>query len=162
MLSTESRVDISPFFDAIIDIPDKNRGGCLFFCYAFWKWLKQNGYSTETFQIEQYDDDYSTTNIENNLEWIENNGANNNPISSHHFSWWYEGEQYDAEGAVDNTIYGHFDSEVLYGLNTSRCCLVEEFCQKALIYSGWNCTFDRSDAIETLKEVLDIDLSDVE
>lgn len=158
MLSTESKVDISPFFDAITDIPDKNRGGCLFFCYAFWKWLKKHGHETETFQISQYDEN-QRADIDSNLEWI--NGNADNPTSSYHFSWWYQDNHYDAEGAVDDSIYSDLDSEVLYGLNTSRCCLVEEFCREALLYSGWNDRFCRKLAIHTIKETLDIDLGDV-
>lgn len=46
---------LEKFFNGCSGIDCKNAGGCLFFCYAFWKWAKKNGLDLSSFDIVQYD-----------------------------------------------------------------------------------------------------------
>jgi hypothetical protein len=151
-------IDVSPFFDAIYDIENKNRGGCLFFCYAFWKWLKKNGHSTESFQIVQYD--YDKTPIMQNIQWINTNKGN--PVSSNHFAWIYQGVEYDSEGIIKHKK--NYLREILYGLNSPKLNvdLVEQFCVKALTKSCWNDEFDRKGVIDDLVYSLGVNLYNVD
>lgn len=150
--------EIQRFFDGIEEIEDKNCGGCLFFCYAFYRFLIENNMETDTFQIKQYN--YEKWNIEHNLEWIEGNN-DDDPVSSNHFTFLYKENEYDGEGLVKKNTFSHYrNSEILYGLN-GVINIVEHFCKECLIKSGWNDIFDREYAIEKIKENLDLDLSDV-
>lgn len=164
-------VVLADFFKGVQSIENKNRGGCLFFCYAFYKWLKQNNMPTDSFQIIQYDEENSCR-ITNNILWVSskiNNLPNHysSPQSSSHFTWLYNGIEYDGYGEVRETSrhrrWERVDNEVLYGLNNSglKINLVEEFCTKALNYSSWNDWFERNEAIEIISETLGIDLYDV-
>lgn len=153
-------VKLDPFFDAIEPIRYKNNGGCLFFAYCFWKWLKENGHPTESFEIVQYDWSDKLA-IKRNLRFIE--GSENVPSSSYHFTWLYtiDGEEleYDAEGVYYPGLNAR---EVLTGLNTKFVSLVDEFCIKALNESDWNSRFNREEAIEIVESSLLIDLSEIE
>jgi hypothetical protein len=160
---------VKPFFDAIHDIEDKNRGGCLFFCYAFWKWLKKNGYPTDSFQIVQYDND--NERIMQNIKWIENNRGisqdfenSGNPLSSSHFSWLYQDVEYDGNGHISKTRWVGYAKKTLFGLNTPNLNvdLVEQFCVGALTKSFWNDDFDRKGAIDDLVYSLGVNLYDVD
>lgn len=151
---------LKPFFDAISDIPFKNCGGCLFFCYVFWLWLKKNEIDTKSFEIIQYDCD-SREAIQQNEAWI--SGAEKNASSSWHFTWLYNKKEYDAENPVGKRYSPrqHETSVVLDGLNTKYLSLVEQFCLSALNESAWNTWFDREKAIEIIEERLGLDLSKV-
>lgn len=143
---------LDKFFDELVDIPDKNYGGCLFFCYVFWLWLLENNLPTESFQILQHD--YSERSALHNLEWI-NGNRSINAGSSSHFTWMYEGVEYDAEG--EYTRNDDYDEIVeLAGLNTAHCNLVGEFCINALTYGEWNCDFDRRGAISIVEDRLGV------
>lgn len=151
------KVDLDNFFNPISSIEYKNRGGCLFFCYCFWLWLKKNGYDTSSFQIKQYC--YDGANIEHNLDWLE--GDIDGAQSSSHFTFIYKGIEYDGDGEACIEPYSDYPQKILDGLNANVCCLVEDFCVSALNDAPWNDTFDRESAIERVESVLDIDLSNV-
>lgn len=145
-----------PFFEGVEDIPFKNDGGCLFFTYSFWLWVKENNYPTESFQIVQYDHE-DKRKIKHNLQFI--NGDRGNPVASYHFSWIYDEEEYDADGRHVGSDY--LSREILKGLNERYSPVVDEFCLKALNRGGWNSTFKRKSAIEIVESNLLIDLSGV-
>lgn len=151
------KIDLDDFFNPIRHIEYKNHGGCLFFCYVFWKWLERNGYDTSSFKIKQYC--YDGINIEHNLDWLE--GDIDGAQSSSHFTFIYEGIEYDGNGEADTEPYESYQKTVLDGLNTNVCCLVEEFCLSALNDAPWNDTFDREYAIKEVEGIFDIDLSEV-
>lgn len=153
-------VDLTPFFEKVKNIRAKNRGGCLFFALLFWKWLKQQGHDTSSFEIVQYN--YDKQEIEHNLKWIES--LTGNACSSNHFTWLYDGVEYDAE-SPRGYIRGAFLSErgVLHGLNMpGHTPLVDAFCEDALMNSEWNDEFDRSSAIRRIENLFDIDMTHVD
>lgn len=158
-MNTKPTETISDFFDKILDIKDKNRGGCLFFCYLFWLWLKQQGLPTESFTIVQHN--WGKGCIEHNIQWINNllNGNKNteSPVSSWHFTWIYDGVKYDSDGEYDDKD-STLVSKELVGLNTNMCQLVEVFCEHALNKGSWNPSFDRNEAIEIIYERFGIDM----
>ena len=151
---------LDPFFDAVAEIPNKNYGGCLVFCFLFYLWLKKNGMDTDSFEIKQYEAGYEYGHILNNMEWI--NGVEGDVLSSYHFTWFYEGVEYDAEGRIEDSeccvddMYG----EVLYGLTTRHVDLVKDFCLDALNAPQWNFVFDREAAHAVIMENLGIDLAE--
>lgn len=142
-----SNTNLCPFFDLIEDIPSKNAGGCLFFVYVFWLWLKHNDLPTESFAINQYDW-HSGVCAAKNMEWIATKGSKAIAASSKHFTWTYEGEEYDADGEYEDPA----PKTELAGLNTPHCNLVDRFCQSALGNGEWNTWFDRDGARKILKE----------
>ena len=165
MSAISTHVDVSDFFNQIKDIPKKNAGGCLFFCYAFYKWLKKNDFPTDSFQIVQYDT--SGYRLGSNLAWI-NNARNNEdnacyPQASDHFTFVYDGVECDGNGLFNKARWSDCRVEVLHGLNIPSMSvdLVEEFCVQALMEGEWNSEFNRGAAIEEIKECLDIDLGNV-
>jgi len=137
--------ELKTFFDAVADIPYPNSGGCLFFCYVFWLWLKKKGYDRSSFTINQYD--YNETVIKRNIAFIEK--KQKNAGSSNHFTWSYNGQEYDAEGIPSYTP-GHRHVFKL------RC--VKRFCENALINGSWNHMFDRNAAIKEVGTKLRISL----
>jgi hypothetical protein len=148
---------LDSFFDGVAEIPKKNLGGCLYFCLAFWRWLKMHDMDTSSFQIVQYGEGYQ---IEQNTCWIED-PDNGEPGPSYHFTWMYEGTEYDADGSDEIECTGGYNPVTLSGLNTPYSELVEEFCRNALLNSDWNNSFCRQDACEIIKDNLNIDMSDV-
>ena len=148
------------FFAGIEYIPDKNNGGCPFFCYVFWKWLKKHGLPTESFDIAQYDAYWDSGNAEHNLEWIEGK-IDDDPRSSCHFTWLYGGIEYDGEGIVNHSMVNGNKRVVLSGLNTVVAPMVDKFCIEALNKAGWNNWFNRNDAIDTIANTLEIDMNEV-
>lgn len=151
-----------PFFSGIKSIQYKNNGGCLFFCYVFWLWLKQNNMPVETFQIVQYASPREDNEAEHNQAWIENQGEYDNPKSSYHFTWYYDGTEYDSNGLVNRAnINNNATRIVLDGLNTEYLELVEKFCVSALLHGSWNMMFDRAMAVSMIQEEFDLELEHV-
>jgi hypothetical protein len=145
---------LQAFFDGIENIGWKNHGGCLFFCYTFWLWLKKNNMSTESFEIVQYDAAYEKgANIAINQVWIDEQSGN--AASAAHFTWMYEGEEYDAEGPF-STLRPDDIKAILKGLNTPNAELVEEFCKNALTKATWNYMFNRVGAIPVVEQAFGI------
>jgi hypothetical protein len=145
---------LDDFFDGCSEIVDKNYGGCLFFCHVFWRWGIKNGLDMSSFDIVQYDwsDKFA---IANNLKWIE--GQTGIPMSSNHYTWLYEGIEYDGDGI---STKGSGTRAILKGLN--GCVpLVDEFCVKALTLSSWNPRFDRNSAIVVIQDELGVGMNDV-
>lgn len=146
--------DVNEFFDGISEIESKNHGGCLFFCYLFFLWLKKNNMPLKDFDIIQYHDFYD--NIEHNLNWLYDKEGD--PVSSYHFTWIYDGLEYDSDGEADD-----------YSFIRYRECLelrdeeeIELFCANALKFGDWNPMFDRNEAIENVHHKFGIDLSEFE
>ena len=151
-------VNVSPFFGKIENIPNKNLGGCLFFCYLFWLWLKENDLPTDSFSIFQYDFEDGDS-INQNLDWIL--GDTDEAGSSAHFAWKYEGIEYDSDGIRPEGGWNNYEATELLGLNHETGSLVEEFCLNAMLYGGWNYTFDLPEALKTLGPMFDTDISKV-
>lgn len=151
------KTDVQEFFDAIYPIKDKNSGGCLFFCYAFFLWLKKNKLPLNDFQIKQYSrEEYK---IENNKGY--HNG--NTPVSSAHFTWIYDGKEYDSIGAATRKSFT-FDKLSFYKsdiLDTVTHDIVESFCIDALSINQWNDAFERIPAVDHIRKTLGLELSHV-
>ena len=146
----ETHTDLDPFFNAIQDIRGKNAGGCLWFAYVFWLWLKDNNLPTDSFGIVQYQ--YRGEGcIEHNQKWIDGKMEGRNCVSSSHFTWYYEGLEWDADGEFQDEGYRD-EARELAGLNEPHGSLVDDFCKNALRYAGWNDWFDRDTARDTLQE----------
>lgn len=148
-IATKEQID--SFFEGIKEIPCKNWGGCLVFCYVFYLWLLKHGYNTSSFQIVQYDS--WSNNIPKNQAFIR--GETNEAVSSSHFSWIYNGVEYDSDGIC---TWNRGAKAILNGLNTKYGDLVDSFCVTALTQGDWNTDFDRKDAAKVVKENLGIDL----
>lgn len=148
-MNTTTRIDLSPFFEAIEDIEYKNEGGCLMFCYVFYLWLKKEGHSLDSFTITQIGYDYK---IQHNMDFLE--GKQEAAASSAHFVWDYQGSRYDAEGLYRDKFF-YYDSAPLPLFEDS----IETFCLSALNNARWNPTFDRNRAIDIVQERLGLDLS---
>ena len=143
---------VAPFFKKLNNIHNKNAGGCLFFAYVFWLWLKRNDLPTESFEIVQYD--YNGDCSRHNLRWIA--GQKKHAISSAHFTWMYEGIEWDAAGEFNNRR-SDCVRRVLEGLNTRYASLVERFCKVALRdRDQWNVSFDRDSAVRKLRRRFDM------
>lgn len=151
------KIDLDLFFNPISHIENKNHGGCLLFCYVFWKWLKKNGYETSSFRIKQYC--YDGVYIEHNLDWLE--GDIDGAQSSSHFTFLYDGFEYDGDGEACLDPFSGYKKIVLDGLNTNVCCLIDKFCVSALNEANWNDFFDREYAIGEIEKALGIDLSEI-
>lgn len=154
MLNKSFPKKLKPFFEAVKNIPCKNDGGCLLFCYCFWLWLKKNNIKTDSFQIVQYDHS-SKYNIETNLKWID--GEEEEAVSSYHYTWIYDGIEYDSEQIKPKCKVE--TNEVLLGLNTKNVCLIDDFCENALNNGNWNSCFNRAKYIPIIEKSLGIDLS---
>jgi len=141
------------FFDLIKDIDYKNHGGCLFFCYVFFLWLKKNNYSTTSFSIIQYQ--MWGSYIEQNEAFIR--GENSAATSSSHFTWKYNGIEYDADG-FPKPMMTQGQSSELKGLQTRYGSLVKCFCESALINGDWNTMFNRNRAIEKINKTMKLRL----
>lgn len=153
-LHVATATELKVFFDGVRPIEYKNNGGCLFFCYAFYLWLKKNGYDTSVFSIVQYCDPWENT-IPQNEAFVE--GKNSQAASANHFTWIYNGTEYDADGIVSVTkgappaCWQHHKFDELLEKN-----LVEKFCINALHNGSWNEMFDRKSAMKAIKNTFGI------
>ena len=163
LFSRKKMPKIQEFFDGIAETDPftRTRGGCLYFAYVFWKWLRLNNMPTESFQIIQYDNDNGDT-INHNLKWID--GETDHPESSHHYTWMYEGVEYDGNGPYDVELHGiSFHERItLDGLNTPFVNLVDQFCIEGLNKAGWNFMFSRMAATEIIERNLGITMEEIE
>lgn len=150
---------IEKFFEEISDIPDKNRGGCLFFCYSFWKYCKKNGAPLDTFDVFQWEAHHENGKISTNLEFLHCSG--DDVDSSAHFAWTFEGKLYDGNGETtfEKTTWNNDTYENITRGNHEK---LEEFFLLSLNADLWNPTFRRNSAINILKERLELDLEEVE
>jgi hypothetical protein len=147
---------VSEFLDAVETIEAKNCGGCLFFCYVFYLWLKKNNLPTETFFIRQYADALNNDRLYKNMEY---KAPGSHAYASNHFTWFYNGIEYDAEGKIHRLDeikgrkYTYVDLKQICEYN-----LVESFCKDALIKGSWNPRFNRRKAFQIVEENLGIDV----
>ena len=148
-------VDVQEFFDKISDIDDKNSGGCLLFCYLFFCWLRKNDYPTDSFEIIQMSSDYEETKIQENIEFI--NKKRDSAVSSAHFAWRYNGEEYDSEGALEHVRWRFYNKATLPLFGDTNAIVA--LCENALINGRWNNWFDRNAAIPVIQECFGIDFS---
>lgn len=136
------------FFDAIDDIPFKNYGGCLFFCYVFWLWAKLNHRDLSDYDIIQYDNNYSR--VEKNIAFIK--GLRKKAFEANHFSWIHNDREFDSDGIVTPC----------YTIIKERLRIpnhkVQVFCENALMNGSWNNKFNRNNAIDTVCDRLNINL----
>lgn len=145
---------IDKFIDDFKIIPNKNNGGCLFFCYVFWLWINKFNHPKDDFKIIQYD--YSAKKIEYNVKWLKGE-SDSHPLASYHFTWIFQGVEYDAEGFVKQSSYESKHREILdIDFN-----LIEKFFVDALNNNDWNDSFDRVQAISYIKHLYDIDLDHI-
>lgn len=144
------KTNIKPFFKAISDILHKNYGGCLFFAYAFYKWLLHNGYSIESFEIHQIG---CNSEIETNLQFIK--GEHKCATSSYHFIWKYEGVFYDSDGLYDGALGNNYTHLPLFPNS------IDNFCVSALTQGEWNPLFRRNAAIDLMADRLSLDFEHV-
>lgn len=149
---------IKAFYKGISPIENRNQGGCLFFCYTFYLWLEKNGYNDSSYSIIDYcnpDDPEEGDSIGNNEAFIE--GKNKKAVSATHFTWMYNGQEYDSNGVVlerykpDDWKHHQFDELM-------KKHMVDKFCINALHNGSWNTTFQRAGAMKTIKEKLGIDI----
>ncbi len=140
---------IAEFHQSIEDIPFKNMGGCLFFCYLFYKWLIKNNFDLRSFDIVQYS--YGTYEIVTNQEFIK--GNHDVTASSYHFTWMYNGFEYDSCGELNKGTVEGKKRVVLEGLQTRYGSLVIEFCETALSQSSWNVRFNRYNAVKHVRKL---------
>lgn len=141
------------FFETIKPIPSKDCGGCLIFCYAFFLFLHRNKLSTKSFKIIQYD--------YNGRAWTRSNlrfiyGGRNRPQSSYHFTFVYDGVEYDCEGRFDKNRVSSLERTILPF--PDRKALVR-FCVNSIKYSNWNWTFRREKWMPIVNKYLGISMT---
>ena len=139
---------LDEFFDGVNEIPYKNNGGCLFFCYVFLLWATKKEIDLTTFRIVQYELS-GTSNIKNNQKFFE--GLTTKANSSTHFTWIFENTEYDGYGKSPKQYYNN------WVFNQSPETL-EKFCINALVHGTWNNQFDRDEAINIVEENLGLKL----
>ena len=147
-------VNVQEFFDKICDISDKNKGGCLLFCYLFFCWLRKNNYPTDSFEIIQMSSDYENR-IQENIEFI--NKQRDSAVSSAHFAWRYNGEEYDSEGKLNHARWTYYTKATLPLFGDANAIVA--LCENALINGRWNTCFDRNPTIEIVAARFGIDFS---
>jgi hypothetical protein len=139
--------ELEDFFQRIKDIPNKNNGGCLFFCYLFYLQFCEC-------EIVQYSG-WDIYPIQHNLDFIE--GRRNRAVSSSHFTWIYSGVEYDSDGPYDFKKDWYYDPD--------RMILplvdIDDFCVNALRYGMWNPTFKRKNVIPLIYERFGISMEHV-
>lgn len=144
---------IKAFYKGIESIPRRNCGGCLFFCYTFYLWLEKNGYDDSSYSIIQYCSPWDGDTIPQNEAFI--SGKNKQAASANHFTWMYNGKQYDADGPFTRgnppSDWHHHQFDELMKKH-----LVEKFCINALHNGEWNEEFKRANAMKVVKEKLGI------
>lgn len=148
-------VDVKEFFDKICDISDKNAGGCLFFCYLFFCWLRKNNYPTDSFEIIQITLPYEEERIQQNIDFI--NKERDSAVSSAHFAWRYNGKEYDSEGLLNCTRWDSYPKATLPLFGNTEAII--SLCENALMNSRWNTWFDRNATIPIITERFGIDFS---
>lgn len=148
-------VNIQEFFDNIKDIKDKNAGGCLFFCYLFFCWLRKNNYPTDSFEIIQIALPYEEDRIQKNIEFI--NKQRDSAVSSAHFAWRYNNEEYDSEGVLNHVRWDSYPKATLPLFGDTEAII--SLCENALINGWWNPWFDRNATIQIIAERFGIDFS---
>lgn len=135
------------FFDAVADIDAKNNGGCLFFCYAFLLWAKQEGIDLSTFRIKQY---AVFDEIEHNTKFF--NGEVGSAKSSWHFTWLINDVEYDGNGPTPPV---HIKKFHIFSGDINK---LENFCINALENGSWNHDFCRVHAIDVIRDNLNINI----
>lgn len=148
-------VDVKEFFNKICDIDDKNAGGCLFFCYLFFCWLRKNNYPTDSFEIIQMSSMFEEDRIQENIEFI--NKQRESAVSSAHFAWRYNGEEYDSEGVLNHIRWERYTKATLPLFGDANAIVA--LCENALTNGRWNSCFDRNATIPIVTERFGIDLS---
>lgn len=154
-LPIASKVEIQGFLDSIKEISYKNEGGCLFFCYAFWLWLKKNKFNTLSFGIIQHEI-WGSSSTKQNEKFIK--GETDIATSSSHFVWTYNGIQYDAESVDPSSFNGATVTE-LKGLQNRYGSLVKEFCENSLKHGCWNPMFNRKEAVKIVRKNLKLNMN---
>jgi len=139
---------LKKFFEQIDDIPNRGLGGCLWFCYIFLLTLKKEGLSTNSFHLVQYD--YAGgVSTEKNISFL--NGKSDTPQSSYHFTFMYEGKEYDCNGVVTpSRKIGWAVNRTVLPISSYEQAVM--FCQTALKYGAWNDRFDKDRWIPVLEE----------
>lgn len=146
--------ELKVFFDGVRPIECKNQGGCLFFCYTFYLWLEKNGYDDSSYSIIQYCADWEDT-IPQNEAFVK--GAKKEAASANHFTWMYDGKEYDANGLLAKSNdplpcdWKHHKFDELMKKH-----FVEKFCINALHNGTWNEMFNRNSAMKTIKDTFGI------
>lgn len=148
-------VNVQEFFDKIKDINDKNAGGCLFFCYLFFCWLRKNNYPTDSFEIVQIALPYEEDRIQQNIEFI--NKQRDSAVSSAHFAWRYNNEEYDSDGVLNHVRWDSYPKATLPLFGDTEAII--SLCENALMNGRWNTWFKRNAAIQIISERFGIDFS---
>ena len=141
--------EIIPFFEGIKNIPNANKGGCLWMCLLFKRWVVANSIAGRIGIVQYFS---SESDVERNVKFILGDGEAG---SGNHFTWTWLDAEYDADGE-------HYE-DYLEGrtLPIKSDDDFERFCVAALNAADWNTYFSRREATKTALETLGIDMSDV-
>lgn len=130
---------VETYFKKIEDIPNRGLGGCLLFCYTFILFLRKKRMAIKSFQIIQYD--YSDGECtDHNIGFL--NGEKETADSSYHFTFMYDGNEYDCMGLVTPERRTGWWATKRTILPTKSYAHIVLFCQTALKYGSWNSMFD--------------------
>ncbi len=144
------------FFNKIKHIQNKAKGGCLFFAYAFWLWLKKNKLSRENFHVVQVNNSiYAKERINDNTIYLSCGQGKTHP--DYHFMWMYNDLLYDCNcdgnPIVSYNLPHNHDIHTIYAASDF---ILENFFINALKSDEWNSVFDRDSAEEELRKTLKI------
>lgn len=139
---------VDDFFQKICDIPNKNNGGCLLFCYLFYLQFREC-------EIVQYSG-WGSQPIQTNIEFLE--GKRERATSSSHFTWIYHNVEYDSEGIYNEEAdWKYVPLKAVLPLGNK----IDEFCVNALRYGSWNPQFRRKTTIPLLEKRFGISLEHI-
>lgn len=159
-----SRNEMWEFFTSIEGIPNKGKGGCLFFCFAFFRWLQKHGFDTNDFTILQIDSFWHQSKS-NNVAFIQT--GEGQPEAAWHFVWKYCDELYDGnsfDNDPDTNGYTPVDLFPLLnspGFFETRDQAIEQFCIRALNHDSWNTMFSRGYAKDVMRHNLDLEFDEI-
>ena len=130
-----------------------NSGGCLYAAYGTYLKLKQEGVESDEIVIVQKASPYYHTAdhyLKQNAAFLQ--GESSVADSGYHFVISFDGGKtlYDSEGR-------HPTGEGDLVIPNEK---LDTFCPNSLRNGGWNWMFDRNDDLETVNEILNLELVD--
>lgn len=132
------------------EIPNINRGGCLYAAYAVWLKLQKEGLllNNKIVIIMYHDHDYHR---DENMKFLKN--KTKKAVSSTHFGLSFNGGKtvYDSEGLIKE--YKHCGTMIIDFNKT------QSFCESSLKYGGWNPAFKRKSGVTQINKKLGLNLS---
>ena len=146
------------FFDKINHFENKSFGGCLFFAYVFWLWLKKNNMPRDNFhifQLSHYDE-----KLQKNMKFLST--GNGDITADYHFLWEYDGKLFDCDcNGVALEPYSPVNMSIKKVSDGCSECNINKFLITAIKTGNWNESFKIEKAKNKLKKSLGISFDNI-